>query len=554
MNRHLYLVPLACAALLAGSGGSSSAATAAETGGQPPSRQAVADPPPMGWNSWNKFACGIDENLIKETADAIVDEGLAQLGYEYVNIDDCWMAPERDADGNLQADPVRFPGGIAALADYVHAKGLKLGIYESAGTHTCEGLPGSLGHEVQDAQMFAAWGVDYLKYDNCGNQGLPAFERYQAMGDALAATGRKIIYSICEWGENEPWLWANQLGDLWRTTWDIGDSWESMLWILDQQVGLEPFSGSSGGWNDPDMLEVGNGGMTGTEYRAHFSLWALLSAPLMMGHDVRAMDADTKAILSNADVIEVNQDWGGSQGRRVAGFGDQPVELWVKPMSDGSMAAVLLNWGASPETVTTSAAAIGLGGSSSYALKDLWTKQTSSSDGEISAEVPAHGVVMYRISRSGSLASAPSPGTHQVSDLAWMAESNGWGPAERDTSNGEADPGDGNPISIAGTGYDKGVGAHADSAVHVFLGKACTRFTADVGVDDEVGEQGSVRFQVYGDGRLLDWSYVKQGGQQADPLDVSTSGVTALELRVTNARDGDDYDHADWADAKIQCG
>ncbi|MQA25852.1 MAG: glycoside hydrolase family 27 protein [Micromonosporaceae bacterium] len=348
----------------------------------------------MGWNSWNKFAGDIDEDLIKQTADGIVAEGLDQLGYEYVNIDDCWMAPERDADGNLRPAPDRFPGGIAALADYVHAKGLKLGIYSSAGTCTCEGLPASLDHEVQDASAFASWGVDFLKYDNCHDEGRPARERYQAMGKALAATGREIVFSICSWGLGEPWIFGPEVGgSLWRTTPDIADSWDSVMEILDQQAGLEKYS-FQGGWNDPDMLEVGNGGMTGTEYRAHFSLWALLNAPLLLGHDVRAMDSDTKKILSNREVIAVNQDWGGSQGRRMAVDGDR--EVWAKPMSDGSAAVVLLNRGEATRTVTTDTATIGLDGSGTYALKDLWSGEQSTTSGEISASVPPHGVVMCR--------------------------------------------------------------------------------------------------------------------------------------------------------------
>jgi alpha-galactosidase len=232
----------------------------------------------MGWNSWNHFHCDIYEDLIRETADAMVASGMREAGYEYVNIDDCWMAPQRDANGDLQADPERFPSGIKALADYVHARGLKLGIYSSAGTKTCQGLPASLGHEEADARKFAEWEVDLLEYDNCNPQGVPAIERYTRMAEALEATGRPIVLSICEWGENDPWLWGAELGHLWRTTGDIRDTWGSMVSILDQQVGLEDYSGPNA-WNDPDMLEVGNGGMTTDEYRSHMSLWALLDAP-----------------------------------------------------------------------------------------------------------------------------------------------------------------------------------------------------------------------------------------------------------------------------------
>jgi alpha-galactosidase len=508
--------------------------------------------PPMGWNSWNRFGCNIDEGLIRSTADAMVSTGLRDAGYKYVNIDDCWMAGSRDSQGRLQADPTRFPGGIRALADYVHARGLKLGIYESAGTATCQGLPGSLDHETVDAQTFASWQVDYLKYDNCNNQGRPAADRYRAMGEALRNSGRAIVYSVCNWGLDEPWIFAQQVGGVaWRTTDDINDSWGTMTSILDQQAGLELFS-RKGFYNDPDMLEVGNGGMTPTEYTTHFSLWALLSAPLLLGNDLRSVSSATLSIVENPDVIAVNQDWGGSQGRRLVDNGD--TEVWGKPMSDGSFALVLLNRGGSATTVSTSAAAIGLGGSSQYTLKDLWSKSTSTSTGTIAATVPAHGVVMYRVSRAGTLAAPPTAGTKQVSDLPWLASTNGWGPVERDRSNGEQAAGDGTTLNIGGTTYAKGLGVHADSAVHVYLGRACRTFTAQVGVDNEAGANGLVRFAVYGDGRLLGYSAAKAGGQAPTRLSVSTVGYTTLELRVTDARNTINYDHADWGSPTLVCG
>ncbi|GAA2326986.1 NPCBM/NEW2 domain-containing protein [Dactylosporangium salmoneum] len=508
--------------------------------------------PVMGWNSWNRFGCNIDENLIKATADAMVSTGLRDSGYTYVDIDDCWMASTRDAQGRLRPDPTRFPGGIAAIADYVHARGLKLGIYSSAGTATCAGFPASLDHETTDAQTWASWGVDLLKYDNCNNQGRPAVDRYKAMGDALKATGRQIVYSLCNWGNDDPWLFGpNVGGSSWRTTGDISASWGSVTSILDQQAGLEPFA-RRGYYNDPDMLEVGNGSLTQDENISHFSLWALLSAPLLLGNDLRSVSSSTLSVLRNADVIAVNRDWGGSQGRRVADNGDQ--EVWAKPMSDGSVAAVLLNRGSGTATVATTAAALGLAGSSSYTAKNLWTGATSSTTGALSASVPAHGVAMFRLTRAGTLAAAPASGTLQVSDMTWADSSNGWGPAERDRSNGETAAGDGGTLNIGGTTFAKGIGAHADSAVHVYLGRACQAFTAQVGVDNEVGGNGSVRFAVYGDGRLLAYSGVKTGGQAPTRMTVSTGGYLTLELRVTDARtNGNTYDHADWGAPTLTC-
>ena len=356
---------------------------------------ALAARPPMGWNSWNKFACDINEDLIRQTADAMVSTGMRDAGYVYVNIDDCWMAPERDAQGRLQPDPKRFPHGIKALADYVHSKGMKLGIYSSAGTKTCQGLPASLDHEMTDAKSFASWGVDYLKYDNCNNQGRPALERYTAMGRALAAAGRPIVFSLCEWGANRPWLWGRKVGgDLWRTTGDIDDHWSSVTWILDQQVGLNAFSGPRG-WNDPDMLEVGNGGMSRDEYVAHFSMWALLNAPLIAGNDIRSMNDTTAGILMNKEVIAVDQDWGGSQGYKLRDDGD--AEVWTRPMSDGGVAVALLNRGPEAAVIGVTRRELRLP-RGKYTARDLWTHADQSFDESTSALVPAHGVVMYRVS------------------------------------------------------------------------------------------------------------------------------------------------------------
>ena len=249
--------------------------------------------PPMGWNEWNTFGCNSNDALVRAVADAMVSSGMAAAGYQYVNLDDCWSTRTRDAGGNLQPDPVKFPQGIRALADYIHGRGLKMGIYSSAGTTTCSGYPGSIGFETQDARLWASWGIDYLKYDNCGDhRGLTSQQRYTAMRDALLATGRPIYYSIVNWGQDAVWTWGTPVGNSWRTTGDISDSWGSVVSILDSQVGLESYS-APGGWNDPDMLEVGNPGLSDTESRSHFSLWALLNAPLLAGNDIRNMSETT---------------------------------------------------------------------------------------------------------------------------------------------------------------------------------------------------------------------------------------------------------------------
>ncbi|MFD6529712.1 glycoside hydrolase family 27 protein [Streptomyces sp. NPDC060184] len=362
----------------------------------------LARTPQMGFNNWNTTGCGaqFDEAMVKGVADAFVSTGLKAAGYTYVNLDDCWALPSRDASGNLVADPARFPNGIKAVADYVHSKGLKFGLYSSAGTKTCanNGFPGGLGHERQDADLWASWGVDYLKYDNCNNTGVDAQARYKAMGDALKATGRPILYSICEWGSNQPWNWAPSLGNSWRTTGDINDSWSSMIGIAHENQPLAQYA-APGAWNDPDMLEVGNGGMSDTEYRTHFSLWAQMAAPLLIGTDVRTATPASLSILKNTDVIAVDQDPLGKQGTVVSSSGG--LVVMSKQLAGGDRAVTLTNENGSAATVSTTASAAGLPAASSYRLANLWSKAVSSTSGTISASVPAHGTVMYRVS-SGS--------------------------------------------------------------------------------------------------------------------------------------------------------
>jgi alpha-galactosidase len=366
--------------------------------------------PPMGWNDWNAYGCNVSEALVKQTADKIVSSGLAAAGYQYVNIDDCWMQSTRSSSGALQPDLTKFPDGISGTASYVHSKGLKLGIYEDAGTLTCAGYPGSLGHETQDAASFAAWGVDYLKYDNCNNNGSSTtqqyIDRYTAMRNALTATGRPIVFSICEWGVNSPWSWAPNVGHLWRSTGDISPTYASMLSIFKTNVALSSYAGP-GHWNDPDMLEVGNG-MSATEDRTEFSLWAEMAAPLLAGDNLASASATTLSILGNTGVIAVDQDSLGRQGTLVADVGGRDVLR--KTLANGDVSVVLFNESASAQTISTTAAAIGKSGASSYTLKDLWANTTSSTSGSISASVPGHGVVMYRVS-GGSTTAPASTGT-----------------------------------------------------------------------------------------------------------------------------------------------
>ena len=309
--------------------------------------------PPMGWNSWNVFRCDIDEEKVRAMADLLVSSGMRDAGYEYVIIDDCWQG-ERDEYGRLTADPAKFPGGIKALADYVHARGLKFGIYSDAGYKTCGGYPGSRGYEFIDARTFAEWGVDYLKYDWCyaeEDQSAPA--SYRLMRKALLATGRPIVLSICEWGSNEPWAWAQPVGHLWRTTVDIAECFDcemnwgglGVLQIIDRQEALRLRHGP-GGWNDPDMLQVGNDFLTPAEERTHFAMWAMLAAPLLAGHDLRSMTTATKELLTNPETIAIDQDPLGQSALKFVDYGDH--EIWFRPLSGGDYALCLINRGETP--------------------------------------------------------------------------------------------------------------------------------------------------------------------------------------------------------------
>lgn len=367
--------------------------------------------PPMGWNSWNKFACNVNENLIKEVADAMVSSGMKEAGYKYIVIDDCWQIG-RDKDGNIIADPKLFPSGMKSLADYIHSKGLKFGLYSCAGSKTCQGRPGGRGYQFQDARTYANWGVDYLKYDWCYNEGQNAKAAYQTMSDALKQSGRPIVFSICEWGTNEPWKWGKGIGNLWRTTEDIVNSFDgniywgglSVLSIIDKQADLYKYAGP-GHWNDPDMLEVGNGNLNYIQSKTHFSMWAMMAAPLMAGNDLRKMDNQTREILTNKDVIAVDQDVLGMQGRRFWVFGNH--EIWLKELANGEVAICFLNrdpniaW-----KVDYDWKHYGLGfvqsadlNKSTYNVRDLWLHKTiGTTSNNLKIEIPAQGVGIFRLS------------------------------------------------------------------------------------------------------------------------------------------------------------
>jgi len=373
--------------------------------------------PPMGWNSWNTFQTNINEQMLKDMVDAYVSSGMRDAGYTYFVLDDGWMSMDRDSNGNLVADPKKFPDGMKAFADYVHSKGLKFGIYNCAGTKTCAGYPGTHGYEYQDARLYASWGVDYLKFDWCNTDSINARDAYTTMSRAIRAAGRPMIFSLCEWGNHQPWLWAKNVGQLWRTTSDIHagfdkdlsyGSWTSysVMHILDLQVPIRQYAGP-GHWNDPDMLEVGNG-MSYAEDKAHFSLWCMLAAPLIAGNDLRKMSDQTKSILTNKEVIAVDQDSLGVEGFRYYSF--DGLEIWVKPLKNNAIAVCFLNrssrqqniyynWKDHDITDSVSNMHIDFNGGS-YSLRDLWSqKNMGTTDKTFKQSIGSHEVIMLKLSK-----------------------------------------------------------------------------------------------------------------------------------------------------------
>jgi len=366
----------------------------------------LARKPPMGWNSWNKFECKINEIIVKEVADAMIKNGMKAAGYEYIIVDDCWQIG-RDSLGNIVVDPQRFPSGMKSLGDYIHSKGLKFGIYSDAGTLTCQGRPGSRGYEFQDARTYAKWGVDLLKYDWCSHGKQNAEASYLLMRDAIYKAGRPIVLSICEWGTNKPWEWGANVGHMWRTTEDIincfdcKNNWGGLgvLQIIDLQAEIGGYSGP-GHWNDPDMLEIGNGVLTTSEERSHISMWSMFSAPLIAGNDIRNMAAQTNTVLTNKEVLDIDQDSLGISATRWMKYAD--LEIWFKPLSNHNFAFCLLNRSNQPITINQDLKTMikGYKVDDSYNIRDLWKhRDIGTTRDNVTGTIAAHDVLMLKLTR-----------------------------------------------------------------------------------------------------------------------------------------------------------
>lgn len=379
--------------------------------------EGLAMTPPMGWNSWNTFATNIDEKLVKETADIMVSSGLAAAGYNYIVLDDGWMTKERSANGDLVPDPVKFPNGMKAVIDYVHSKGLKFGLYNCAGTQTCAGYPGTRGYEYQDARFYAKLGIDFLKYDWCNTKGITAPEAYTTMSNALKTAGRPIVFSLCEWGDNQPWEWGKPVGNLWRISGDIypcfdcefkhPENWSSwgFMKIAEMRKDIRKYSGPDH-WNDFDMMEVGNE-MNDTEDKSHFAMWCMLSSPLFTGNDYRKMSKETLAILTNKELIAINQDKLGIQGFKHAI--EDGVEVWVKPLSDGNWAVTFLNRTDVAKKINFDwkknvIKDVDFGyeadfAKSTFKIKNLWTnKEAGNTKKNFTAELASHDCITLKLS------------------------------------------------------------------------------------------------------------------------------------------------------------
>lgn len=508
--------------------------------------QGVSLTPPMGWSSWNAFFGNIDETKIKNTVDLMVSNGMRDAGYIYVNLDDNWMAnPARDAQGNLIADPVRFPSGIKGLADYVHSQGMKLGIYGDRGSMTCMDIPksGGYGNENRDAETYASWGVDYLKYDNCNPVG-QLRDDYTKMSSALKSTARPIVFSICAWQTQE---WMPATGQLWRSTTDIKPYWvpsptATLNWSittnLDGNADMYIFT-RPGAWSDPDMLEVGNGTLTAEETKTHFGLWALMAAPLIAGTDISKISSTNLALITHPEVIAIDQDSAGAQGHKIQKMGD--LEVWAKPLGRNytEYAVGLLNRSGSTSKMSVRWKDLHLN-PQNVSVRDVWAKSDLGTiPDSFSVNVPSHGLALIRVR---GIIDKIDP--IWVSDLHITSVTNSWKFLQVDKSI------EGQVLTIGNQTYPKGLGSHAPSTTNIYLHGKFERFQSDIGVDAEKSG-GSVIFQVFGDGEKLYESPLCKGGAAPISIDVPVKGVDTLQLIVTDGGNGIADDHADWAGAKL---
>jgi alpha-galactosidase len=504
----------------------------------------LAARPPMGWNGYNAFSeCSheLGESQLRANIDALVTSGMQSAGYQYVNLDLCWQLA-RSEEGVRVFDRERLPGGIEVLSADLHARGLSLGVW--APMQDCRAEPGSVGYEMIDAETYGAWGVDYLKYVDCVPDEVSE-SSVSAMADALAGAGRPILLSLTTGSFRE---WMRETAQLWRTGGDVEPTWSSLVRHIDDTVPLAAYA-RPGAFNDPDMLEVGNGTLSVSEMRAHFSVWSILSAPLLAGNDLSTMTDDVRDILTNPDVIALNQDPLGLQAALIRREGD--VEILAKPLAEcGARGVVLWNRGETNGNVSVSFEELWLEREAAT-VRDLWSDEllASAPDG-FALTVPGHDAVALRVTG----VEPPLPrGRVYLSDLRWTYATNGFGPVELDTTNGDAAALDGQPIRLRGAAYEKGLGVHGPSLIRYRLGRACSRFSADVGIDDDQAGMESAQVEVWADGEQLFQSGVLTGASPARAVNLDVSDKRELRLFVGVGGDTFALDHVVWAGARLEC-
>jgi alpha-galactosidase len=498
----------------------------------------------MGWNGYNfsLSAPELDESKVEAISAAMAASGMQSAGYRYVNLDAYWQVG-RSADGQRLFDPVRLPSGIEALSEQLHGRGQLLGVYSHV--QDCGMQPGSEGHEVRDAEDYRAWRVDYVKHVQCGPGTQVSRKEVSELAAALTASGRPIVLSL----DSPPFQeWMRDEVQAWRTAPDAEPTWSSIVKSIDATVPLAAYA-RPGAFNDPDALEIGNGALSEGEQRVQFSVWSVLSAPLLAGNDLSLMSETTRLILTNAQVIALNQDPLGLQAARIPRDGD--VEILAKPLAEcGARAVVLWNRGEAEAEASLTWSDLWLEPEAAV-VRDLWSGASLTTTNEgFGVVVPPHDAVALRV--QGVEPPLPS-GRVYLSDLKWTYATSGFGPVELDTTNGEKPGLDGHPIRLRGAAYEKGLGVHGPSLIRYRLGQACSRFIADVGIDDDEDGHGSVQFEVWADGELLFESGVLTGTSPVSPVSVDVSGRRDLRLFVGVGGDGDVLDHGVWAGALLEC-
>jgi alpha-galactosidase len=503
----------------------------------------LAPRPPMGWNGWTTFECApeLDEATVRDMVDVLVESGMQTAGYTYVNLDRCW-GDERDDDGNLVLDAARLPNGISSFSSDLHARGFKLGFYRHS--VACPNVPD--GREAADAKSYADWGVDLLKLVSCSDSATRDTHGAGSMAAALRDTGRDVVLSLAMPPFRE---WMPDVAQMWRTVPPIAGTWESILNQLDVTAPLAAYA-RPGAFNDPDFLVAGLGGLSEAEERAQFSLWSILSAPLLASNDLTQMGEATRRTLTEPGLIAINQDPLGLQGALVRREGDW--EIYAKPLAAcGARAVVALNRGESPLAAKFSRSDIWLG-PGAVRVRDLWSDHDlPSPPGDVEVVVEPHDV------RALEVQGAEPPvgsGELRLGDVPFTYEANGYGPVERNMTIGEKGAGDGAPLRMRGRAYSDGLGVHPPSLVRFRLGGRCSRFTAQVGIDDESLGRGTAVFQVWSDGEKLFDSGIVSGETPPREVDVQLEGRMDLRLFVGTTGDGYAQDHADWAEARLHCG